>query len=464
MTQHSTQAPPEGTCPWCGASGRTARGTCVACTRYYVPARWELPRRRTVYWPWWLAGVGLFLAWCAYLSAPFLPDPVTLLFRRPSTQLSVTTAPQQWPMSGLDLQQRRAIAEATPVLHGRHVWSLEMGRPTRSAPVVVDEVLYIGGHFRVLALDARTGRRLWEQPVPGPVDTALAVAGDLLYLGLTDWRVVALERLTGQTRWAFAMQNPVAGAAAVADGIVYIGSMDGFLYALDAATGGLLWQFQTEDQPLSPPALAEGALFLSATDGKLYALHPKTGQLRLRFRTPERLQDAPVVSKGLVYFPSGGQLYAVAAHAREYPGQHQLNLVWAQLWIWQFPVPRPPGQPGSTWRFTPRPHPRGIVASPAVTPEGLYVGDVSGHLYARDAARGEALWQFQAGGAILTSPVVVGATVYFGAEDGHLYALDRAQGTLHWRLALGSPLQVAPVWASQRLYLRTKDGRVHTLE
>lgn len=454
----------DNTCPWCGAHGRTDWGTCLHCSRYYVPARWELPPRPSTRLRWWLAGLGLVLLLCAWLSAPFLPDPITLWLYRPTTQVSVTSAAQQWPMAGMELQQRRYVAEPVPPLHGRHVWWRELGRPTRSAPVLVDDVLYIGGHFRVLALEARTGYRLWEQPVPGPVDTALAVAGDLLYLGLTDWQVMALERQSGQTRWTFPMHNPVAGAAAVADGIVYIGSMDGFLYALDAATGRRLWQFQTEDQPLSPPALAEQTLFVSATDGKLYALHPKTGQLLLRFRTPERLQDTPVVSQGLVYFPAGGQLYAVAAKAREYPGQHQLQLVWAQLWIWQFPVPRPPGQPGSTWRFTPRPHPRGIVAAPAVTPEALYVGDVNGHLYARDAARGEALWQFQAGGAILTSPVVVGSTVYFGAEDGQLYALDRAQGTLRWRLALGSPLQVAPVWASHRLYLRTKDGRLHAIE
>ena len=121
------------------------------------------------------------------------------------------------------------------------------------------------------------------------------------------------------------MQDPVAGSAAVAQGMVYIGSMDGFLYALDAATGKLIWKFKTQEQPLSPPAFAAGTLFFSSTEGSLYALHARTGQTRLRFRTPDRLHDSPVVANGLVYFPSGGQIYAVAADAREFPGQYQLT-------------------------------------------------------------------------------------------------------------------------------------------
>ena len=133
------------------------------------------------------------------------------------------------------------------------------------------------------------------------------------------------------------MQDGVAGSASVAQGLVYIGSMDGFLYALDAATGTFIWKFKTQEQALSPPAIDAGTLFLSSTDGSLYILNARTGQSWLRFRTPDRLHDSPVVANGLVYFPSGGRIFAVAADAREIPGQYQLTLVWAQFWLWKFP-------------------------------------------------------------------------------------------------------------------------------
>ena len=453
-------------CPWCGAAGRTAWGTCPACGRYYLVQGWErVPRNRPTILRWIAIGLGLVALLCAWLLSPlFLPDPFIMVFKRPTTRLSSGVPANHWGMWGKELQQRRHVADVSQPLAGRLVWSVDLGAPTRSVPVIADNVIYLGGHFRVLALDAHTGRILWEVPTTGPVHTSPAVAGNMLYIALQDWRVLALDRQTGQLLWEFTMQGPVAGSAAVAGGIVYVGSLDGFLYALDAATGKLLWQFKTEDKPLSPPALAEGILFVSSTEGSLYALHAKTGQPRLRYRTPERLHDTPVVANGLVYFPSGGQLYAVAADAREVPGQYQLKLVWAQLWIWQFPVPRPPGQPGSRWRFTPRSRPGWIVSAPAVAPEALYVGDTAGWFYAREALTGAEWWQFQAGAAIMASPLIIGPGVYFGANDGFLYALDRSHGTLLWQLAVHAPIQAAPVFASGRLYVRASDGRLHAIE
>ncbi len=451
-------------CPACGASGRTAWGTCQACGHYYLAEGWTQVPRRKHPWRWIAVGLGLVAVLCARITAPFLPDPITSVFHRPTTQLSSTPLATQWAMWGRDVQQRRYVAEAPRQPEGRRVWSVALGTPTRSVPVVVDDVLYIGGHFVLLALDAHTGHRRWEIPTTGPVHTSPAVAGDQLYLGLQDWRVLALDRGTGQTRWEFQMQNPVAGSAAVAQGMVYIGSLDGFLYALDAATGKRIWQFKTQDQPLSPPAFSAGTLFVGSTEGILYALHARTGYTRLRFRTRDRLQDTPVVANGLVYFPSGGQLYAVAADAREFPGQYQLQLVWAQLWIWQFPVPRPPVQPGSRWRFSPWKPPHGLLSAPAVAPEAFYVGDTEGYLYARDALTGEGLWQFQAGGALMASPVIIGPRVYFGTDDGFLYALDRTHGELLWKLSLGAPIHATPVFASERLYVQTTNGWLHAIE
>lgn len=368
-------------------------------------------------------------------------------------------------MQGLNLAQNRYVATPPRHVAGRLVWSADLGTPTRSAPVLVDNVIYIGGHFQILLLDVHTGHLLREIPTTGPVHTSVAVAGDTLYLGLQDWRVLALDRQTGQPRWAFSTQNPIAGSAAVAQGMVYIGSRDGFLYALDAAAGRLIWKFKTKAYPLSPPAIADETVFVSSTEGILYALHARTGQLRLRFHVRERLQDVPAVANGLVYFPSGGQLYAVQASAREYPGQHQLNLVWAQFWLWQAPgVPRPPGQPGGQWRFSHRNRPRAILSAPAVTQEAFDVGDLNGYLYARDALQATALWQFKAGSSVRTPPLILGSRVYFGTDAGVLYALDRTHGTLVWQRALGAPIETAPVFAGGRLYIRTNNGWLHAIE
>ncbi len=430
--------------PWAAGQGRR---------------RW-FTRRRLAY-----AGIlVLLVGLVAWLNYPFLPDPVILLSRRPVTNLSSASSPGQWSMSGRDLQLTRYLASVPRQPEGRVVWSLYLGEATRSAPSVVDGIAYVGSHFKILALDAATGRVVWERETTGPVHPSLAVAGDNLYLGLLDHRVLALERRTGEVRWEFKTQDAITASPAVANGIVYAPSWDGFIYALDAATGKPIWKYETKGPVRASPAIHDGVLFVTDTNGNLHTVNARTGQSRLRFRTTGSATASPVVANGLVYFPAEGRVYAVGAGAQQIPGEYQLKAVWAQFWIWRVPgIPRPPGQKGGRWRFTPEKS-HGIITSPAVTPEAFYVGDTGGNFYARDALLGTERWRFRAGGAILGSPVVLGERVYFGARDGFLYALDRSSGQAVWKLSLGSPIEVSPVFAADRLYVRTADGRLHAIE
>jgi outer membrane protein assembly factor BamB len=260
-------------------------------------------------------------------------------------------------------------------------------------------------------------------------------------------------------------QDIVTASPVVARGIVYAGSWDGFIYALDAATGESIWQREAQASIRPAVAIQGGSVFAADDGGNLYILDARTGQERLRFRTPGSGTASPVAANGLVYFPSGGRIYTVDANTREIPGQFLLKQVWAQLWLWQVPgVPRPPGQQGGRWRFSPEDPERGIVASPALTPEALYVGDILGNFYALDAISGEELWQFQGQGSIVTSPVAVGDRVYFGSREGHLYALNRFTGETIWRLDLESPVEASPVFAGGYLYVRTADGLLRAIE
>ena len=187
------------------------------------------------------------------------------------------------------------------------------------------------------------------------------------------------------------MQNPVAGSAAVAQGMVYIGSLDGFLYALDAATGSASGSSRPRNSP-SPPAFSAGTLFVSSTEDPVCPA-PGTGYTSSFHCTRPSARDTLLWPTDWSISPLEVR-YTRWQPMRVDPGQYQLQLVWAQLWIWQFPVPRPPAQPGSRWRFLPETSPWEFSA-PAVAPEAFYVGDTEGYLYARDALTGEGLWQFR---------------------------------------------------------------------
>ena len=458
-------------CNRCGAEQQAVGAICQSCGHIVagVP-RWVqfgrrkrkyLTRRRLV-----LAAVALFLAvFIFWLNFPFLPDPIILLFKQPTTSLTTQTLPGQWPMNGGDLQQRRYVEDAQANLTGQISWSVDLGEPTNSAPIVVENVIYIGGHFKIVALDIESGRTLWARQTSGPVNSSLAAAGDNLYVGLLNHSLLALDIKTGETRWEFLTEDIVTAAPVVAKGIVYIGSWDHYMYALDAADGNLIWKFQGDARINNSPAVYEGSLFFTDSIGHLHVLSARTGQERLLYRAPGSSTRPPVVAQGLVYFLSGGIIYAVDAGARRIPLQFQLKKVWAQLWLWQVPgVPRPPGQRGGRWRFSPADPKEGFAAAPAVAVEAFYLGDVQGNFYAQEASLGTDLWQFRTGASIVASPVIVGDRVYFGAKDGAIYALDRFTGELFWRRDLGAAIQVSPVFAAGRLLVQTADGRVHAIK
>ncbi|MCI0867801.1 MAG: PQQ-binding-like beta-propeller repeat protein [Chloroflexi bacterium] len=475
LAEERTQTGGPVACRWCGAEDQVEGSPCQQCDRiiltlprwaYVLPSdrkwynRW-LTRRRLVR----MGVLGLVLGFVVWINFPFLPDPVTLLFRKPTTAAASSSSPGQWSMAGWDAQRTRYLPEASRQLEGKVAWSRDLGKPTGSAPTVVDGIVYIGAHFKVLALDSKTGDPIWEQEATGPVHSSLAVADDLVYMGSFDHRILAFDRLTGLIKWQVKTGDAISSSPAARDGMLYFGSWDSYVYALDAATGEQIWRSHTVGDVRGPVALDGGSLYASDNEGTLHILNARTGQKRFRFRTPSPATVAPTLANGLVYFPSGGVMFAVDAGVREIPGEFKLKKVWAQLWIWQVPlIPKPPGQRGGHWRFSP-PNPKlGFIAPPAATQEAIYAGDILGTLYARDANQGAEVWSFQAGDGIVSSPVVLGDLVIFGARDGVLYALNRADGSSVWQLSLGAPIEVSPVFAEGLLYVRTTDGLLHAVQ
>ena len=153
-----------------------------------------------------VAAVALsFLAWLYY---PFFPNPITLLFRSPSTEASSDSLDGQWSMTGRDLRLTRHIPVPASQPEGRVVWSRSLGTPTRGAPVVHEGVAYVGGYFEVIALDAATGDELWRYEIATPLDHSVAIAGDTLYLGLTNHRVQAVDLNSRYLLWEFKTGRP----------------------------------------------------------------------------------------------------------------------------------------------------------------------------------------------------------------------------------------------------------------
>ena len=407
-----------------------------------------------------------------WLNFPFIPDPIKLA-RQPDQVFDSASASGQWTMAARNPGRTGYVADVLAEPTGQLLWSADGGPPTLAAPLVADGRIYLGGDFRIAVLDAATGAERATLAATGPVGNSPALAAGTLYYSMPDRRLLARDAESQTILWEYQMSDSTAGPVAVAGGMVYAGALDGVTYAVNATTGELIWEHEALAETRSPVAVGDRIVYVASADRSLYALDARTGQERARFRTGASLVAAPVTANGLVYFVSGRQLYAMSADALEYPGQYAVTRTWSQLWLWGFPLPSPPSQPGDQWRFGPdypegmssrMKRTEGIISAPAVAGERLFIGDTLGKLYGVDAISGEEQWQFQAEDGIVASPIVVGGLVLFGDKSGRLYGLNRADGAERWRVALSDAIRVSPVYAEGHLLVRTEDGQLHAIE
>jgi PQQ-dependent dehydrogenase (methanol/ethanol family) len=135
-----------------------------------------------------------------------------------------------------------------------------------TAPIVVDGVMYLTTSYNhVYAVDAATGKEFWHYkhkmgPVTtfccGPNNRGVAISGDKVFMGTLDAKLVALDARSGKVVWETQIADPEKGysetmSPTVVDNKVLIGTnggeygIRGFVKAYDADSGKLLWTFYT---------------------------------------------------------------------------------------------------------------------------------------------------------------------------------------------------------------------------
>ncbi|MEJ7606247.1 MAG: PQQ-dependent dehydrogenase, methanol/ethanol family [Bryobacteraceae bacterium] len=148
-------------------------------------------------------------------------------------------------------------------------WIFRVPGATRlqSVPIVADGVMYVTQPNEVYALDARSGRQIWEyHRIParqkGP-NRGVAVWGDKVYFTTPDAYLVALNAASGNVMWESKLAEASDGywspaAPLVVNGKVISGiapgdhGLNGYLYAHDAITGERLWRFHSIPLPGEP--------------------------------------------------------------------------------------------------------------------------------------------------------------------------------------------------------------------
>lgn len=265
-----------------------------------------------------------------------------------------------WPSYNGQLSGNRysSLVQVTPENVGRLApkWMFNIpgqgGQSLEMTPVVVDGVMYVTRVNSVFALDAKSGRMIWQYVRPaskglvgdaaGGINRGVAVLGDRVFVVTDNAHLLALHRVNGALLWDTEMADSkkhygATSAPLVVDELVIAGlsggdeGIRGQLNAFNVNTGAHVWRFwsipDVKDRPANDwigRALEHGcgAAWLTGTydpttdsliwpignpcpdfngderkgdnlfTNSVVALDPKTGKLKWHYQfTPHDLRD-----------------------------------------------------------------------------------------------------------------------------------------------------------------------------
>jgi quinohemoprotein ethanol dehydrogenase len=190
---------------------------------------------------------------------------------------------KDWPAIGLDFGETR-FSRLDQINTGNIkrlglVWSysLESSRGVEATPVVVDGIMYVSAPWSIVhAIDARTGKQIWTfdpevarengyRACCDVVNRGVAIHKGKVFVGAFDGRLIALDAPTGRRIWEqdtiidHSHSYTITGAPRVAKGKVIIGNggaeygVRGYVTAYDAETGNRVWRwFVVPGDPARP--------------------------------------------------------------------------------------------------------------------------------------------------------------------------------------------------------------------
>ncbi len=262
------------------------------------------------------------------------------------------------------------------------------------------------GHGNVLALDPKTGKKIWEKNLGVPVRASPTAAGDRVFVVTFDGQTFALSGVDGNELWSFRglpeKASLIMNASPAVEGdTVVVPYPTGDIVALKIANGASAWS---------------DSLARSRSASSLASM-----------------SDAarPVIDGGTVFAVGhAGRMVATAAKSGER--------------LWSLSVPG--------------------TQAPYVAGDAVYVVDTAGQLMAITRRDGKVLWTVNLPGkGTWSGPVLAGGRLWLTSSAGSLTSVDAASGKVATQQDLGQPIYIAPVVAGGRMYVLTDKARLIAL-
>jgi outer membrane protein assembly factor BamB len=344
---------------------------------------------------------------------PIDPQPGPTLDLATSSPYANSVAYQIDPAhSGLQMNGQLSLPLAT-------AWMRQFAGDV-SYPLIVDDLVLVtaanaGSPGAWLhALDASNGRELWKREIPSDFSTSAHAAYDRGVVVVTNdrgrlWGYEAesgnriwirnLPKATGTSAWAF--ESPPTARNGV---VAVLGSGIGtYAYVVGVKTGIVKWAKSISSGGDGAVALTRSQLIISnPCNAQSLNLADGAPQWRVHTGCSGGGGLEPVVARGKVFAPDGSGQGNQILKVRY--GTHESA----------FSSVVPPSVSGS-----------------------LAVFAVGSTLFGEHVNSNTVLWRFTAESEIATAPIIVGDTVFVGSITGRLYAVSASTGTLLWSTMAG---------------------------
>jgi outer membrane protein assembly factor BamB len=311
------------------------------------------------------------------------------------------------------------------------------------------------------------------------VGSPIVVAG-VVYVVDGTGLLTALDAQTGKKIWQNQLPATVAMTPSIYDGVLYIAThiTSGKLYAIDPKTGSILWSQSLAGSGRAVPAYVNGKLYIGVAAGDpptckpggIYEFDAKTGAPGPKWLTDPGSQTlggavwGPISYDGTrLVFGTGNTCDTTSANGNSIAAVDPATLT-------------------SPWHFqTAQPQTDNDVAGGVMIHDGVgYVIGKVGTFYAVKVATGQVLWSKALGAPVLdggyATPAIAGSTVII--SPGALSSREAAppaeppggaldglstSGTLEWRIATRWPVVNAVATTSDLVFAHL-DNTVSALD
>jgi outer membrane protein assembly factor BamB len=357
------------------------------------------------------------------------------------------------------------------------VWEKPTGGPVYSSPAVANDTVFIGSNDGKLYafylngtmkyyLDVSLGYPIYSSPAVDSnlnllfIGTAIGSTGhvyaiNLSAINLTSARAnnYAVDLTDANKMWDFHTSAPVYSSPTVAYGNVTVGSDGGVLLSINEMTGKVTTYYSPNLSRIrSSPAIADGKIFSVADNGIVIALNATTMSEDIWVK-----KDLSVIRFNV------NEDYSIDTQLRSSPSVADDRVFVGSLSGILYALNETDGS--SLWNSSNIGNIGAILSSPAVDDGMVFVGsNDTNKLYALDASNGTEIWNFTTGGAVDSSPAVANSTVFVGSMDGHVYAIDEHTGMPRWNCTIGGGVWSSPAIAERKVFVGSLDRNVYALE